>query len=190
MKAAIRFLAVLTGVVVLSSHSHSQSDLEELEGIKSVRIATVFEGSEEVARACGITEERVVEAASFPVVTSQLGLREESSTTLTFWVGVDDDIEDVCAGSVALTAVIEEVITVGDTSVEITSVAWVDSRLIGLLDCILDKWDNVGRDADKKQEGARIDNECRSEYRFVRQFLGGVQELSKEFVLDWARAQQ
>ena len=161
MRATMWYLAVLIAFVALSPHSYSQTIGKRMEGIGSVRISA-FNLNEEAAD-CGVTKEDLRAAASISVGTSRLRLSEGSSKILEIDVLAGELFSGPCIAAYRLQLVTHQNVELNGTKLErfIKIQLWERNRVI---------W------------GPRDE--------FATQVRDAIENLTKEFVVDWTLDQQ
>lgn len=155
----IRFLAVLIALVALSPHSYSQTFDNKLEGIKSVRILVTDLGES----SCGVTEDSLRSAASFPIATSPLSF-DRSEFVLLVVANIGDLGNGVgCVVGYSVSLDIAQEVTVDATGLRktFTLTLWEEDGLL---------WGPA--------EG------------FARRVRQKIEDLTKQFVVDWTLDQQ
>ena len=164
MQATIRYLAVLIAFVVLSPHSYAQTRGKYLEGIARITVGvgtlTVADGAE----ICGVTKEGLVAAAKFPVATSQLSLGGTPQAFLEINALVATTVTRGCAASVHVEVIAQpQSVTLDSTGLhKIPDIRlWGNSALsIGPAD------------------------------GFDRRIREMIEDMAKDFVVDWTLDQQ
>ena len=161
MRATMWYLAVLIAFVTLSPHSYSQTVGKRLEGITSVRISA--SDLNEEAMDCGVTKEGLRSAAMSPVATSKLRLGEGSSVILEIEVLAGELFSGPCIAAYRLQLVTHQNVELNGTQLErfIKIQLWERNRMI---------WG-------PKDE-------------FATQIRDAIEELTKEFVVEWTLDQQ
>ncbi len=161
MRATMWYLAVLIAFVALSPHSYSQTVGKRMEGIGSVRISAL--NLNEEAADCGVTKVDLRSAASNSVGTSRLRLSEGSSAILEIDVLAGEAFSRTCIAAYRLQLVTHQKVKLNGTKLSryIKIQLWERNRMI---------W------------GPRDE--------FGTQVRDAIENLTKEFVVDWRQDQQ
>jgi len=160
MKVAITYITVLIAFVVLSPHGYSQTDEKVLEGITSVRVVASI--SDEDGSACGLREEGLSSAASFPIITSPLDLSDESEFVLVVSSSARETSVG-CTGSFRVRLLTFQFVVLDGTNLR----KWVT----------IDLWNRGGLIAGPKG-------------RFSSRLGEAIEVLTKTFIVDWTLDQQ